>query len=67
MRVWLDADKITALNIPVKAISAAIESQNYQPSLGKVGAMPGDGTQQLVYTLQTLGRLKSKEEFEIRF
>ena len=38
MRVWLDADKITALNIPVKAISAAIESQNYQPSLGKVGA-----------------------------
>jgi len=64
MRVWLDADKITALNIPVKAISAAIESQNYQPSLGKVGAMPGDGTQQLVYTLQTLGRLNSKEEFE---
>jgi len=64
MRVWLDADKITALNIPISAISAAIESQNYQPSLGKVGAMPGDGTQQLVYTLQTLGRLNSKEEFE---
>lgn len=64
MRVWLDADKITALNIPVSAISAAIQSQNYQPSLGKVGAMPGDGTQQLVYTLQTQGRLNNKEDFE---
>ncbi len=64
MRVWLDADKITALNIPVSTISAAIQSQNYQPSLGKVGAMPGDGTQQLVYTLQTQGRLNNKEDFE---
>lgn len=64
MRVWLDSDKITALNIPVSTITSAIESQNYQPSLGKVGAMPGDGKQQMVYTLQTLGRLNSKEEFE---
>ncbi len=64
MRVWLDADKITALNIPINTIAAAIQSQNYQPSLGKVGAMPGDGTQQLVYTLQTQGRLNTKEDFE---
>ncbi len=64
MRVWLDADKITALNLPVETIAAAIESQNYQPSLGKVGAMPGDGTQQMVYTLQTQGRVNTKEEFE---
>lgn len=64
MRVWLDADKITALNIPVNTIATAIQSQNYQPSLGKVGAMPGDGTQQLVYTLQTQGRLNTKEDFE---
>lgn len=64
MRVWLDADKITALNLPVETIAAAIESQNYQPSLGKVGAMPGDGNQQMVYTLQTQGRVNTKEEFE---
>lgn len=64
MRVWLDADKITALNLPVSTITAAIEGQNYQPSLGQVGAMPGDGSQQMVYTLQTLGRLNTKEEFE---
>ena len=64
MRVWLDADKITALNLPISAVTAAIRSQNVQPSLGKVGAMPGDGTQQMVYTLQTTGRLNDVKDFE---
>ena len=64
MRVWLDADKITALNLPVSTIKSAIESQNYQPSLGKVGAMPGDGTQQMVYSLQTDGRRNEIEDFK---
>ncbi len=64
MRVWLDADKITALNLPLSSITAAIESQNYQPSLGSVGAMPGDGTQQMVYTLQTQGRVNEVEDFK---
>lgn len=63
MRVWLNADKITALNLPLASIAAAIESQNYQPSLGSVGAMPGDGTQQMVYTLQTQGRVNEVEDF----
>lgn len=64
MRVWLNADKIAALNLPVDNIKAAIESQNYQPSLGKVGAMPGDGSQQMVYALQTDGRLNEVEDFK---
>lgn len=65
MRVWLDADKITALNIPVDTIKSAIEGQNYQPSLGSVGAMPGDGTQQMVYTLQTRDVLMKSRTFRI--
>lgn len=64
MRVWLDADKIAALNLPIETIVAAIEGQNYQPSLGKVGAMPGDGKQQMVYSLQTQGRVNDVDEFE---
>ncbi len=64
MRVWLNADKITALNISVDEIKAAIEGQNYQPSLGSIGAMPGDGTQQMVYTLQTQGRINEVEDFK---
>ena len=50
MRVWLDANKIAALNIPIETIASAIQGQNYQPSLGKVGGMPGDGKQQMVYS-----------------
>lgn len=64
MRVWLDADKITALNIPIDTVRAAIESQNYQPSLGSVGSMPGDGGQQMTYSLQTQGRLNEVTDFE---
>ncbi len=64
MRVWLDANKITALNLPVSAIQAAIESQNIQPSLGKVGSMPGDGSQQMVYALLSSGRINNVEEFK---
>ena len=64
MRVWLDANKITALNLPVSAIQAAIESQNIQPSLGKVGSMPGDGSQQMVYALLSSGRINDVEEFK---
>lgn len=64
MRVWLDTDKITALNIPISSIKSAIEGQNYQPSLGSIGAMPGDGTQQMVYTLQTQGRINEVEDFK---
>ena len=64
MRVWLDADKIAALKLPIETIVSAIEGQNYQPSLGKVGAMPGDGTQQMVYALQTEGRVNEVEDFQ---
>lgn len=64
MRVWLDADKIAALNIPLAQIVSAIEGQNYQPSLGKVGSMPGDGKQQIVYALQTQGRINEVEDFK---
>ncbi len=64
MRVWIDADKVTALNIPLDTIKAAIRSQNVQPSLGSVGSAPGDGKQVLVYSLETQGRLNDPKDFE---
>ena len=63
MRVWLDADKMAALNISAANVKAAITSQNYQPSLGKIGARPNDGSVLTIYALQTEGRLNSAEEF----
>ena len=64
MRVWIDADKVTALNIPIDTVKAAIRSQNVQPSLGSVGSAPGDGKQVLVYSLETKGRLNDPKDFE---
>ena len=64
MRVWIDADKATALNIPLDTIRTAIQSQNVQPSLGSVGSAPGDGKQVLVYSLETKGRLNDPKDFE---
>ncbi len=64
MRIWLDADKIASLNLPVSSIRSAIESQNYQPTLGKIGSYPNESDEQLVYSLQTQGRINNVEDFK---
>ncbi len=64
MRVWLDSDKMAALDISIADVKSAIASQNYQPSLGKIGAMPNDGTVMTVYALQTDGRLNNAKDFQ---
>ncbi|MBO7237864.1 MAG: efflux RND transporter permease subunit [Elusimicrobiaceae bacterium] len=63
MRVWLDPDKMAAMNMTVAEVTQAINSQNYQPSLGKIGARPHEGNVLKVYALQTQGRLNNAEEF----
>ena len=64
MRVWLDTDKMAALKIPVSMVRNAIKSQNYQPSLGKIGSMPMDAGIPMVYSLQTQGRINDAETFK---
>lgn len=64
MRVWMNADKMAALHITVNDVYSAISSQNYQPTLGKVGATPTNSNNPMVYALQTTGRMKTVEEFE---
>ena len=64
MRIWLNSDKMAALKITIGDIKNAISGQNYQPSLGKVGAVPTETTNQMTFALQTTGRLSTKEEFE---
>lgn len=64
MRVWLDPDKMAALNISLADVNNAISSQNYQPSLGKIGARPTKGDVLTVYALQTQGRLNNAADFE---
>lgn len=64
MRVWLNADKMAAMQINAGEIYSAISGQNYQPTLGKVGSAPTEGNAPMVYTLQTNGRMSTVEQFE---
>lgn len=64
MRIWMNSDKMAALNITINDVKSAISGQNYQPSLGKVGSVPTETNNQMTFTLQTTGRLNTKEEFE---
>ena len=64
MRAWLDTNKMAALRITHTQVINAIRSQNYQPSLGKVGAMPIESGVSMIYSLQTQGRINDAENFE---
>lgn len=63
MRIWLDSDKMAALNLPVSAVKSAIESQNYQPSLGQLGVRPTESDNLMIYSLQTKGRIDTIQDF----
>lgn len=63
MRVWIDPDRLMALNLTTDDVVQAIQSQNIQASVGSIGTPPIVNEQQFQYTLRAQGRLKSVEEF----
>ena len=64
MRVWMDQDRLTSLELTTADVANAIESQNIQASAGQLGAPPFEGAPTFQYTLQAKGRLVTVEEFE---
>ena len=64
MRAWVRTDRLTGLGLTTADIINAIQSQNVQAAVGRVGARPISDDQQLQLNLQTKGRLSSVEEFE---
>ncbi|BHH85392.1 efflux RND transporter permease subunit [Desulforhopalus sp. 52FAK] len=64
MRIWLDPDRIQALGLTPAAIISAIQSQNSQAALGKIGAPPTFHDQPNEFVLTTESRLKDVDEFE---
>jgi hydrophobe/amphiphile efflux-1 (HAE1) family protein len=64
MRAWVRTDRLTGLNLTTGDIIAAIQSQNVQAAVGRIGARPISDDQQLQLNLQTKGRLSSVAEFE---
>ena len=64
LRIWLDPDRLTELNLTPNDIIAAVQNQNVQAALGRVGAAPTSPDQQVQITIKTKGRLSRPEEFE---
>ena len=64
MRIWLDPDKIKALDLTPDDIIKAISLQNKQAAVGKIGATPTFKDQQTEYVLTAEGRLSQVEEFK---
>ncbi len=63
MRVWMDADRLAALDLSPEDVASAIRAQNLQASIGSLGAAPSDGSSELVYSLKTEGRLNDPDDF----
>ena len=64
IRIWLNPDKIKALNMTPMEVINAVKSQNKQASIGKIGGTPSFDNQKQEFTLTTKGRLSEVSEFE---
>ena len=63
MRVWLDPNRLKALNLTTQDVIRAIEEQNIQVAAGQIGEPPAPPGQDFQYSINTLGRLADPEEF----
>ena len=63
MRVWFDTNRLDSLKLTTADIVAAIQAQNIQAAVGRIGARPIGDDQQFQMNLQTQGRLSTPQEF----
>jgi len=64
MRIWLDPNRMKARGLTTADVVSAIREQNVQVAAGQIGAPPSPPGQVFQYTINTLGRLSTVEDFE---
>lgn len=64
MRIWLDIDRMTNLQLTPDDVIAALNAQNVQAAIGRVGAQPMTDDPIFQLSIQTQGRLSTVGEFE---
>jgi len=64
MRIWLSTDRLTSLGMSVNDVVTAVQGQNTQAALGRIGAQPTLPDTQFQLSIQTKGRLEDVTEFE---
>ncbi len=63
MRLWLDPQKLQARNLTANDVINAVNAQNAQVAAGQIGQPPVPNGQVFQYTMTTLGRLQTAEQF----
>ncbi|MBO0738193.1 MAG: multidrug efflux RND transporter permease subunit [Alphaproteobacteria bacterium] len=63
MRIWFDTQRMSNLNLTPADVINAIQAQNVQAPVGRIGARPIGNDQQFQMNLQTQGRLSTPEQF----
>jgi len=63
MRIWLSLDRMASLGITPKDVINALNSQNIQAPVGRVGAAPLVPEVEFQLNISTQGRLTTVEEF----
>jgi hydrophobe/amphiphile efflux-1 (HAE1) family protein len=63
MRIWFDTQRLNNLQLTPADVIAAIQAQNVEAPVGRIGARPIAKDQQFQLNLQTLGRLTTPEQF----
>ncbi|HUR55286.1 MAG TPA: multidrug efflux RND transporter permease subunit, partial [Gemmataceae bacterium] len=64
MRVWLDPEKMTDVNLVPAEVVDAIRKQNVQVTAGQIGQPPVPRGQARQLVVNTLGRLKTEAQFK---
>src|ERR1700723_1391014 len=63
MRIWFDTQRLDNLQLTPSDIIAAIQAQNVQAPVGRIGARPIGNDQQFQMNVQTQGQLTTSEQF----
>jgi multidrug efflux pump subunit AcrB len=63
MRIWFDTARLTSLGLAPSDVINAVQAQNVQAPVGRIGARPVPDDQQFQVNVQTQGRLVSPEQF----
>jgi hydrophobe/amphiphile efflux-1 (HAE1) family protein len=64
MRIWVKTDRLTGLGLTTGDIINALQAQNVQAAVGRIGARPISNDQQLQLNIQTKGRLNTVSDFQ---
>ena len=64
MRIWLDTQRLVGFSLVPGDVIKAVQQQNTQAALGRIGAQPSGPQQQRQLPVDTLGRLSTTKEFE---